>query len=602
MKLRTLPLVVTAAAAVLVPTLGWTPAFADPPAAPGLTVDFSVAGTVSGTVSSADQPHVLVALVAASDSGEPVRTDVTLADTTSYSFPSWGYGALTTVQAWACPTATYDALTCSAATVSDPFTPTDVAISPTFSSDATVGPLGQVTLDLGDPGDTGGGTLLGRWTDDNPAPQGAAFAVPKTGPTVVPIRDGVGTVHLYRCDNAQGDHCVEEATSGSYTVKQNATASIGAVTGVSDVSPTTTFTVTTNGAGTGGGGYSLSWHLEKSGVPVDGYGANGVTGTLTGGAAQDVPLAATGLPKGTYAIVGTITVTDTDYGTYTDIAMTGGTLHSAGDTTAPAVNAIKLSRTKIYPRIADSHFPGTTTIDVTGAGVPEISSLGLYAKSTGKLTRTLKLTVLNSVHGRTTWDGRTYAGSLVPAGTYVIKARDAAGNMSPTTAEVTVSGYRLIAKIWSKTFTPVGSLSGSYVAKCSTLRTPSLRGWYKSLGYYANTRCGSQTTADSLIQTAHAAILPSAAEYTSIRVSTYGGAARAKPGSKIRIRYLNTKGDWTNTRTLSSTLGTHNGATASPSGLIFSDHSFGWGLYTGFGYQYDVKSFTIVLHYKVLGS
>lgn len=42
------------------------------------------------------------------------------------------------------------------------------------------------------------------------------------------------------------------------------------------------------------------------------------------------------------------------------------------------------------------------------------------------------------------------------------------------------------------------------------------------------------------------------------------------------------------------------GDTRSANGLVFRDRSFGWGFATAYGDRYDVKSFTVVLRYKVL--
>lgn len=612
MKLRSLPVTVAAAAAVLITTSGLAPAYADV-TPPGIdTIDWSVAGTVSGTVSSIDQPFVLVALVGAADSGEPSRTAVELAVSTAFSFDTWGYGANTTVQAWACPTATYVQADCSAATASTPTTPTDVTVTPNWSADTTVGPADQVTVD---PADTGGGVLFGQWSDDNPAPQPNPFSLNHSGTQVVPIRDGTGSVQLSRCDNSNKDHCVTVGTASPvYTVKQNATASIGAVTGVSSASPTTTFDVTTTGAGAGDGNYTVTWHLELAsdpGNPIAGYGTTTSSTPLASGVAQDVPLDATDLPTGDYNIVGTITVVDGAYGTYTDLPMTGGTLHSSGDITPPDVTSIVTSPTKIYPLISgNSTYKSSTKITVTGAGVPDVAVVSIYQLSTNTLVRTRTLTPVDATHGTAVWDGRRYNGTPVSSGTYQIKVRDSAGNYSATVGTLVVSGYRLVTKTWTRTFTPAGTLADKYIGRCSTLRLPSLRGWYHSLGYYANTRCSSQTNTDSLISTLHSTFLPSkgVVSYVDIRVNVYGGAARAKPGSKARIRYLHVpksagqQGYWFDDKTVSSTLGTHAGYTSPASSMVFKeDNSFAWGFYTGFGYQYDVKSFTVVLHYKALG-
>jgi hypothetical protein len=597
----------------LITTSGLAPAYADAPADPVFSsLDSLTAGHLTGSISSPSSPEIYVRF--SNSSGDTYQHLTLTGDTDTFDLPTWGYGGLTNIYAYTCLTADQNVGECSAETVVGTFTPTDVALTPTWSTDATVGPADQVTVDLGDPGDLGGGALFGQWSDDNPAPQDAPFPVPHDGLTVVPIRDGTGVVHLLRCDNSQRDHCVEETVSDSYTVKKTATAAIGPVTGVSSASPTTTFDVTTTGAGAGDGSYKVTWQLELASAPgtaIPGYGTTTASAPLASGVAQDVPLDATDLPTGDYNIVGTITVIDGAYGTYTDLPMTGGTLHSSGDITPPDVTSIVTSPTKIYPLISgNSTYKSSTKITVTGAGVPDVAVVSIYQQSTNTLVRTRTLTPVDATHGTAVWDGRRYNGTPVSSGTYQIKVRDSAGNYSATVGTLVVSGYRLVTKTWTRTFTPAGTLADKYIGRCSTLRLPSLRGWYHSLGYYANTRCSSQTNTDSLISTLHSTFLPSkgVVSYVDIRVNVYGGAARAKPGSKARIRYLHVpksagqQGYWFDDKTVSSTLGTHAGYTSPASSMVFKeDNSFAWGFYTGFGYQYDVKSFTVVLHYKALG-
>ncbi|MES3002201.1 MAG: hypothetical protein V4787_16045, partial [Pseudomonadota bacterium] len=72
-----------------------------------------------------------------------------------------------------------------------------------------------------------------------------------------------------------------------------------------------------------------------------------------------------------------------------------------------------------------------------------------------------------------------------------------------------------------------------------------VRGWTGSLGYYANTKCTTNTSAASLVSTLHAVTLPKiSGGYVSVRVSMYGGSATSRPGSKGVIRYLTAAGKW----------------------------------------------------------
>jgi len=594
MKLRILPVAVAVVAALLIPTAGMTPAYADPPPAPDFSgIDSSTAGHLTGTISSPGSPEVYIRF--SNDVGVTYRNVTLAGDSDTFDLPTWGYSGLTSVYAYTCLTAAQNAGECSTETVVASFTPTDVTPSTTWSSDTTVGPADDVSVEVTD---TGGGVLFGQWTDDNPDPDPARFSIDQNGETTASISDGVGQVHVYRCDAQNTDQCTElaGAISPSYDVRTTTTATVGAVDPVSPAHPTTSMDITTPNTGT----YTVSWHLESGGDPVPGYGATDVAGTLTAGVAT-VPIDATGLPGGTYQIVGTITVVDTAFGTYTDVPLTGGTL--TADSSGPAIDSITASPTTFYPRITgDSKYKSTTKFTIVGAGVPDIATLKLYKNSTGAFVRTLtNITQVDPTHATVGWTGKLVDGTLVPSGLYKLKVYDADGNVSSTVGSVTVSGLTLVLKTWTHTYTPAGTLADKYVGKCSTLRQPSRRGWYYSLGYYANTKCTSQTAKDSLVSTLHSVFLPKVHQYVDIRVTAYGGSAVAKPGSKAVIRYLNTDGDWTSEKTMASTMGYHPGYTKSTNGLVFSDRSFGWGFYTGFGYQYDVKNFTIVLRYKTLG-
>jgi hypothetical protein len=423
--------------------------------------------------------------------------------------------------------------------------------------------------------------------------------------TPLNLTDGDGTVTINRCSTETPTECepLTPATSKALHVDTDPLgASVGTIADITTSHPSSTFVVT----GDKPGNYSMTYHLEAVGSDVTVPGttpASPETGTLDGSGDTDPApvLAPASVPDGSYQVVGTITVTGSDYAPYTNVAFTSAafTIHRAG----PLLTSITAAPTTFYPLISgDSTYKSTTKFTIVGDGVPEITTLKLFKNSTGAVVRTLtNVTLVDPTHLTVGWTGKLVDGTVVPGGLYKLKVYDADGNLSSTVGSVTVSSKKLVTKTWTHTYTPRGTLADSYEGKCSTLRSPSRRGWYYSLGYYANTKCASQTAEDSLVSTLHSVFLPKVHKYVDIRVTAYGGSAVAKPGSTAIIRYLNTDGDWENEKTMASTMGYHPGYTRSTTGMVFSDRSIGWGFYTGFGYQYDVKSFTVVLRYKTLG-
>ncbi|RNL80875.1 hypothetical protein [Nocardioides marmorisolisilvae] len=606
MNLRRLPVALTIAAALAVPLTGLMPAYAAPAAAPVFSnLDSTSAGHLTGTIDSTGVPEIYVRF--ANTTGVQYRHVTLGGDSDTFDLPTWGYAGSTSIYALACPTADPASPDCSPETVVGTFTPTDLVPTVTWSADDKIGPAEQVTVGtVTDPG--GGGLLFAQFDNDIPIPDPPRFAL--TDGAVANLEDGAGVMTAWRCDDLNTDQCaVFDPASPFYDIEQHLHLTFDPVTKITGNNPTTTVQYTNARSGT----YDLTWHLERPGHPDPGVTGSVTGGTITAGALAPIMIDGADLPtSGTYVLKGSLTVHgdvsgfDGDYVQALDGSVAVSPTITV-DHTGPPMTSVTASPTTIYPLVKDStKYKSSTTFSILGTGVPNVVAVNLYKRvgTTDTFQRTLTLKPgSTSVRATATWSGLLAGSVPAPAGTYVVKLLDADGNAASKIGTVTVSGKKLVTKTWTKTVTPVGSLSGSTVARCSTLRTPSLRGWFKSLGYYANTRCASQTTADSLIRTAHAVILPSSGvvQYVDIRVDTYGGAARAKPGSKIRVRYLTTSKKWVSTRTLAGTLGTHKGETHSTSGLVFSDHSFGWGMYTGYGYQYDVKSFTIVLHYKVLG-
>ncbi len=550
----------------------------DSTGAPQVTgVNDDTAGHVTGTVSSL-RPYVFVWF-----DGSVAKTMSTLVDgSATFDLPTWGYSGSQTLNAIACPTTTVDE-TCSAAQTA-PFTVTDVAPDVTFFTDSTVGPGQDAIVTVNS--DAGGGTLRAVWTNTEGADPVTVLTV-GVG-TALTLVDGTGIVSIQRCSTVNTLMCTgfTPAITSPLTVRTTATASLGTLAAINTPHPTSSGVVTTNRAGT----YTLAWHLEQNGNEVPGTDGT-ASGALTSGVTPAFTIPAPP-SDGTFSVVGTITVTDPSFGVFPAAGFTG-TL--AVDRVGPAVTSVSSSRTAIWPLVNSAKYPGSTVLTVTGSLV-DVAGLQLRRGTT-----TINLTL---AAGQITWYGRpsgASTGALAPAGTYTARAVDAAGNASTQSAVVVLSAQKMILKTLRRTTTPRATKVDQYVGRCSTLRRPSLRGWVGSFGYYANTKCARQTFRASGVSTAHAVFLPKAERYVDIRVEAYGGAARSKPSSRAVIRYLNTGGNWVNEKTVSRTLGTHRGVTRSTTGVVFGDRSFAWGFLTGFGNRYDVKNFTLVLRYYVLG-
>ncbi|MFL6106005.1 MAG: hypothetical protein ACJ72L_03510 [Marmoricola sp.] len=608
MKFRSLP-VAAAVAALAVPLVGLVPAYAATPADPVFSgLDSSnTTGHLTGTITSPGAPEIYVRF--SNDLGVQYRHVTLGGDSDTFDLPTWGYAASTNIYAYAC-VSTAPTAECSAEINAGSFTPTDVvAPTITWSADTTLGPADQVTVDA--VADTGGGLLFAQFDNDVPNADPPRFALVTSA--VANLADGLGAMIAWRCDDLNTDQCVSfDPVSPIFDVRQQLHPTWDPVTKITANHPTTLVQGHQDRTGT----YDLAWHLERPGHPDPGV-AGTVTGeTITDGALAPITIDGADLPtSGTYVLKGTLTVHgdvagfDGDYVATLDGSV-GLSPRITVDRTGPSITAISSSQKAIYPLLTGlSHYPSSTRFTIVGTGVPGIVAVQLYRRTSAGDTYVRDLTKTPGAdprHATAVWTGLLPGSVPAPAGQYVVKVVDSDGNAATAIGSVTASGKKLVRKTWTRTYTPGSTFASSYVGKCSSLREPALRGWYRSFGYYANTRCGSQTSTDSLISTVHSIILPGAVRYLDIRVSAYGGAARAEPGSKAKIRYLHVpsatkKAYWVQERTMSATLATHAGYTSSSQGLVFSDHSFAWGVYTGFGYQYEVKSFTVVLHYDVVG-
>lgn len=264
---------------------------------------------------------------------------------------------------------------------------------------------------------------------------------------------------------------------------------------------------------------------------------------------------------------------------------------------APDVTSITSSKPTIYPSINQGKWAGSTTITIASADPSAVEYLSI--RNAGD-TVVRQITVSGST--TTTWNGRDTGGALVPAGTYTLIALNSALEAATTTGTVNVSRQHLVRKTFTKNIAANKTVF-RYAGKCSTLRKPSKRGWVGSLGFYSNTKCKTQTWAASAVITVSSVALPVAARYVDLHIDTYGGAAKAKPGSRGVIEYWSaSQQNWTAGKFIASSVGWHNGLTRNPTSLVYSGRWIDFRFSTAYKAQYDVAKYRVVAHYDVLSA
>lgn len=266
--------------------------------------------------------------------------------------------------------------------------------------------------------------------------------------------------------------------------------------------------------------------------------------------------------------------------------------------TAPDITGITVSNSTIYPLIGTAERPGNTTITVVGQG-GTVDHLEVR-DATNATVHTLEL----GFDGQSiAWQGRNANDVLLPAGTYTIVAIGTAPGFeeSPHTAQLTISRQHLVRTTFTRTIA-ANRYALKLVGKCSTLRKPSRRGWAGSLGFYANTRCRTQTWNASRVLTLNATRLPAAERYVDLHIDAYGGGAKARPGSRGEISYFTNDTDLTAVKFVGSKVGWHNGLTRSAGNLVDSNGWVAWRFATAFKSKYDVAKFRVVVRYDVLSA
>lgn len=269
------------------------------------------------------------------------------------------------------------------------------------------------------------------------------------------------------------------------------------------------------------------------------------------------------------------------------------------DTHGPVVTSTSLSKPYVRPEAADA---ASQSITISAYGPDAaLNDTFVLVDAAGEPMRYLTTWVEPGVARHAFFDGRHQDGTMLPSGTYAIQLRDAGGQTSTTTISVPVQ--RLVAKTFKTTVTARGSKVDQYVGRCSTLRTPASRGWSGSLGYYANARCRSTRWADSAVATQHRVVLPVAASYVDVQLSTYSGASRGYGRSQAVMLYDNpSETAAVASRTLGATLATRAAARVPAAKVLRTvngrRHVY-WEVATAYGQRYDVKSFTLTVRYKV---
>jgi len=593
MKVRSI--VLGTAAALLLTLLPTAPAQAAVPSAPSIdTLSLSTPGHVTGKVSST-APYVVVTFADSYFDHQGKLILPVTGGSATFDMETWGFQAPVRVITAACPTvetAQGSAPDCSEWVASAPFAPVDVRPTISFSDDVQVGPLDTITITASD---TGGGRLSAAWGYQPPFY--AYIDLDKHGATTITepqLMDGAGFVRIRRCAAAR-DFCTEFAPpiAKSYDVRRTMDVTTGYVQTLTADVPVQSMPIRPNRGGT----FELSYDLVTGGTQEVVAGTHRtMSGTTQPGTDILAPVDGSAVPDGTYTLVGTVRVHDPAFGSY-EAPFSSSVVQV--QRTRPVVTSATTERPTIYPRVTTDRYPGSTRVTLTSAVDPQTVTPRVQ-NSAGTLVGTAQEVSYKPNSLTYSWHGRDANNAVVPPGTYTIVLVDEWGNRSAVGARIQVSGLRYIAKEWHRTVSASGSLDEKFVGRCSTLRKPSLRKWKGSLGFYANTKCGTQTWKASGVSTLHYTRLP-ALNTTSVRVTVKGGAAKRKPRSRGVIRYLSNDDGWIYEKTTGSKVGSHHGNWSPSEYVVLDGNYLAWGFYTGWGDRYDVKSFEVTVRYYVVG-
>lgn len=563
-------------------------------AAPGTVLSniaTPAAGQVTGTVTSTAS---FVRISLTSPDGE-VDGDVLAvpADThtVDFSMSSWGLAGEATASVGVCERD--DVVSCGGPEDSVSFTSLDVAPSVTWPDISKLGTAnGPFTVTVSDP--DGGGELYALW--DPPSSFPVWTQLDRNGTTDLDLSEGDGDITVQRCSTTSchvypdiTHHLVVHRHFGGMVQVAPQIVGPDATTG-----PDVTARIYVGSATDLTVGLVVRRVSNNAVVPGFGGTVTGLVPDANGYIA--VPVDLTGLVSGGYDLGGTISYDDPDFG-HLEGPLNGGSF--GVDSSKPVIASVKVSAPAVYP--VQDGYVDQVEIHTTASDNNPVKSRYEIRDRRGKVVRVLR-TGFSWSEDQALWNGRTKSGGLVGAGRYTIHTvvTDQYGNSSTDdSASVTVSHKRLRERTFTKNVTAKASLVDQLVGRCSALKIPSARGWKGSMGLYTASKCKG-TVKSTLVSTVHALAVPAALRYGSLRVSAYGGAAKANPRSLAYIAYSDTKKGWLHDTRLGSGLGSHNGARVGGHRYVYSDRRIFWGVYTAMGAKYDVKGFTVSLTYTVL--
>jgi flagellar hook assembly protein FlgD len=304
------------------------------------------------------------------------------------------------------------------------------------------------------------------------------------------------------------------------------------------------------------------------------------------------------LPSGTYELR-LLTQQATAYGA--PIIGTG-TATVTIDLAKPAFTAPTRSRATVYP-VRDAF---RDTVTFTTRVTEPVSGVRLAVQnSRGRTVRTID--VGSSAGGllRATWNGRSATGAVVSPGSYraVFSGRDVAGNLGRSTAaSVTVSDAYLVARTYTRTVSAYASLRVAYTGSCSEVGR--IDRWKGALGYYSMYRwiagfsCDPYAENTDVALATHAASVPTAVKYGSLRIDVRGGTA---PGARDEgvLMYQRRDGELSGAKVIAPAVGWHAGMSV-PGSSVVANGRVRWWFGTVAYRWYDVEKYRVTLRYFVI--
>jgi len=567
-------------------------------------LDVSTPGHAQVTVTT-DAPYVALWLRSDQEQVGTETYDIDLGEPVVQ--PTANGQATVDVETWGVDSGRFVARTCNDGSIGNcgalvtaapsTFTPTDVAPAATWPDDTSIGNDETYSVTATDP-DGGGGDLVASWdVDQYSGPERTSLI--RGEPAVLPLSDdGTAPIVIQRCSSLDWRVCHDTPTQ--HVVKVNKwVSSYVETTWLGELNPALGTALEPVITTYEGQDFTLSWQVEDSATSQPVAGASGTLTGLAADAGGQVrpvidPSAVTGDKD--FVLRMTLSYVDPDVGTVSsDLTPVGFRV----DSVATPITGISAGRRELYPY--RDYYQDSVAITVTRPWGDVEMRLEIR-NAAGAVVKTFVVPTTYS-DGHFVWRGRDTAGRLVPAGVYTFKATltDRAGNVSTRTqGSVTVVRKKLLYGLFKRTYSAKGSLLKKVVVgACSTLASPSKRGWAGSLGYYSNNKC-SRTVNASVIETRHVARVPEALSYGELRISMYGGAARGAGQSVSYLAYLNNSGRFTTTALMAPEVGIHVGPYASGEKVVFPGRWVAWDVLNLRGSRYDVKSFTVRLRYKAL--